>query len=146
MEIITKYKAKDQTEFTTKFDCLLYEELIDRVNSIMGRLPKLPEYQNCDFANGHGYIQHDKEVLTSVWNDLLDEFKTNIKHHWLDQSKDLKVDTSWVGRLVSDYNISPYNKAWYRMICIDRATFREFGQPYYAKNPDKAVLFEIQIT
>jgi hypothetical protein len=144
MKAIVKYKAIDGREFITMKDCTDYELLIDRVETIMSRLPKLPKNDECDFANGHGYIQHDKEILLSVWNNLLEEFKSKIDHKWLDESKDMKSHPSWVSRLVGDYGIAPYERAWYRMHCVDKEC-REFGQPFYATNPDKAELFEIKL-
>jgi hypothetical protein len=143
MKAIIKYQAKDNCEFINEKDCIEYEQRIDRVDAIMARLPKPPENDGCNFANGHGYIQHDKETLKSVWNDLLDEFKTKIEHKWLDESKDMIADASWVARLVGDYDIKPYWKAWNRMSNIERTTCREFGQPFYATHPDKAELVEI---
>lgn len=143
--MVTKYKAKDNREFTNENDCVEYELLIDRVDAIIARLPKLPKDDGCKFANGHGYIQHDKEILRGVWNDLLSEFSTKIDHKWIEQSKDFKAHSSYVGRLVGDYDIKPYWIAWNRMSNVDLQTFREFGQPYYANNPNEAELFEINI-
>lgn len=143
MKEIIKYVAKNGIEFTEKQKCIDYELLIDRVDKIMERLPKPPENDGCNFANGHGYIQHDRELLKSVWNDLLDEFATRIDHKWIEESKDFKADASWVARLVGDYDIKPYWQAWSRMSNIHRPTLREFGQPYFANNPDKAEQFDI---
>ena len=39
METITKFKAIDGREFNDKDECVKYELLIDRVNSIMNTLP-----------------------------------------------------------------------------------------------------------
>ena len=143
MKEIIKYVAKDNTEFTDKAKCIAHEDTIDRVDAILQRLPKLPEDDGCKFVNGGGYIKHDRKVLLSVWNDLIDEFKKVIDHKWMDESKDMKADASWVGKLVGDYDIKPYWKAWNRMSCIHRESSREFGQPYYANNPDKAEQFEL---
>lgn len=137
MEAIIKYKAKDGTEFTNEKNCIEYEQTIERVDRIMARLPKLPKDDGCSFANGHGFIQHDKDVLISVWNDLLDEFLKKIDHQWLSESN-MKAHPNYVGRLVDDYGIRPYSSSWYRMQCIDINTCKEYGQPFYATHPDRA--------
>jgi len=136
MKTIEKYIAKDLVEFTSKDECISYETLIDRVDNIMSVLPSLPKDDGCSFANGNGYIQHKKEVVVQVWNNLLDEFGGKIEHNWIRESKDMKAHSSYVARLVGDYDIKPYWKAWQRMENIDKQ-FREWGQPYYANNTDK---------
>ena len=142
MENITKYRAKDKTEFTSEVECIEYERLLDMVDRIMSRLQPKPKDDGCSFPNGNGFIQHEKSTVVRVWNALLDEFSSRINHEWISHSKDMKYHSSYVGRLVDDYGISPYNKAWYRMQCIDKQ-FREFGQPYYVENPQDAKLFQI---
>jgi hypothetical protein len=51
---------------------------------------------------------------------------------------DDKIDLSYVGRLISDYNIGPLNSAWYRLQCIDKEG-KEFGQPYFAIESNKTL-------
>jgi hypothetical protein len=46
------------------------------------------------------------------------------------------VHSSYVGRLLGDYGIRPLENAWYRFSCVDKQ-YREWGQPYFATNPDK---------
>jgi len=145
MKTIQKWQAVDGCEFTEERKCIDYENTINRVQKIIDRLPKPPEDDGCNFANGHGYIKHDAQTFISVWNDLLDEFATIIDHRWIKKSKDLQAHPSYVGRLVGDYNVAPYWKAWNRIQNTDIKTFREFGQPYFTSNPDKADLFEIKV-
>lgn len=135
MKEITKYEAIDGTEFDHEKDCLKYEKLIETVNVIMDELPKTPKDDGCNFANGKGYIQHDKTVLRQVQIKILKEVKKHIKHKWVQETiDDENVHPSYVGRLIDDYRIDPLNRAWYRFMCIDKSG-REWGQPYFANNP-----------
>ena len=135
MEQITKFKAIDGTEFYSENECLDYENLIARVNAIMGKLPVRPN--DTDFINGEGFIQHEKSDLITTRIAILEICKEYINHKWVQQTMDNEtVHPSWVGRLLGDYGIKPLEKAWDRFYCIDNH-FREWGQPYFAANPDE---------
>jgi len=137
METITKFKAIDGTEFTSETECLKYELLIKRVGEIMALLPPTPKDDGCSFANGDGYIKHDKAKLRNAQVQILGLCKDYIDHKWIQQTiDDESVHPSYVGRLIDDYNIRPINKAWFRFMCVDKQN-REWGQPYYANNPEK---------
>lgn len=142
MKQITRYIAEDSTSFGSKQECSEYETLCERVKKIMSQLSEPPLDENCQFANGYGYIQHNPVVFRKVRNELLDEFSTKIDHKWITQSKSDGAHPSWVGRLVSDYNIKAYYTAWHRIQCTDK-DFREFGQVYYAEHPNEAELFNV---
>lgn len=138
MEVITKYKAIDGKEFNTDLECLDHELLIKKVDEIMSPLHPIPKDDGCVFANGGGYIQHDKKILILVRRSLLELCKTYVDHKWIQQTiDDESVDASWVSRLLGDYGINPLYMAWNRFSCIDKNQ-REWGQPYYANNPEKA--------
>lgn len=137
MEIITKYKAVDGSEFNTENQCLDYECLIRKVDNIMKDLPPLPKDEGCEFTNGGGYVQHDKICLRKVKINLLEEIKKHINHKWVQQTiDDENVHPSYVSRLIDDCGIRPLSKAWDRFNCIDELA-REWGQPYFANNSDK---------
>jgi len=104
METIQKFKAIDGVEFTDKQECIKYELLIDRVNSIMNTLPKHPD--TCDFSNGSGYLQHDKTTLRNAKVSLLTICKEYIDQKWIKQTIDVDtVNPQWVGRLLEDNEI-----------------------------------------
>jgi hypothetical protein len=136
METITKFKAIDGKEFTSEIECLKYELLIKRVDEIMALLPKIPKDDGCNFANGGGYIQHEKTTLRNAQIQLLEICKEYIDHKWIQQTIDETVHSSYVGRLLGDYGIRPLENAWYRFSCVDKQ-YREWGQLYFATNPDK---------
>ena len=137
METITKFKAVDGKEFTNTEECLKYELLIKRVDVIMAFLPPVPKADNCDFDNGSGYVKHDKAILRNAQIQMLEICKEYIDHKWVqDTIDDENVHLSYVGRLIDDYEIRPIRDAWYRFMCVDKDS-REWGQPYFADNPDK---------
>ncbi len=140
MKAITKFKSIDGKEFKSENECLNYEKLIDKVADIMKPLPTLPKNVDCSFSNGKGFLQHDKSILHKVKINLLEEIKNHIEHKWIQQTiDDENAHTSWVGRLISEYDgLGPLAKAWNRFMCIDKYG-REWGQPYFANNPDKGI-------
>lgn len=138
MKVITKYKAVDEQEFSTEKECLDYEQLIERVNTIMAGLKPLPNEKGFDFGNGYYFVQQSKGAFKLVKLNLLNEIKKHINHKWVEQTiEDETVHLSYVGRLIDDWNIRPLNNAWNRLMCIDKE-YREWGQPYFANNPEKS--------
>ena len=136
MKKIAKWVAIDGTEFNEEQKCIDYEKLITKVESISAKLPSIPD--TTDFSNGGGYIQHDKVVTDAVRVEILELCKEYIDHNWIQQSiDDLNVHPSYVARLLDDYNIRPISSLWHRFWCIDKK-YREWGQPYFAANPEKA--------
>lgn len=130
MKTITKYQARDGREFNNKIDCKNHEDLlleIDKVNSILRAAP-----DTCDFANGSGYIQHSISQIVQ-YKDKLDELlKRTIKgFNFTD-----KTHISYVLRVTGDCN-SPLYGCYQRLYCVDWITGREWGQPYFALNPQK---------
>ena len=137
MEIITKYKAFDGVEFFDETECRLHEVNCDTARHIMSALPARPE--GCDFANGSGYIQHDKELLLKTRNRFLEFSKRYTTAKYIQQTIDMGFDAhpSWAGRVLREVLPRSICKHWYRFETIDEA-FREWGQPYYANNPSEA--------
>lgn len=134
---IEKYKAIDGKEFNDPDQCLEYEALIDRVNTIMKPFGDRPD--DSDFQNGvRGYIQHDRDVFLSVKRNILEEIGKHINHQWIKDTMERdNVHPSWVARLIGDCGIRPLDRAWFRFQCIDNQ-YREWGQPYFANNPHEA--------
>ena len=140
MQVIMKYKAKDGTEFDTEGKCISYESLCEEVAGIMAALQGRPEDDGCSFANGEGYIQHDVAKVEAVRVSILKIGLRFVQYPpWLQKTIDNPADTqpSWAGRLISERCPKPVYEAWHRFMCMDTQN-REWGQPYYAANPDKA--------
>jgi len=130
MKIITRYAAKDGSEFASESACTAYEKLCQKASKIMVLLSPLTAKikSGFNFANGSGYIQHDASKFNEARNDLLKLFKTKIDHHWIDESMDGKGHPSYVARVVGEYGIRCFEDAWQRILCTDKS-FREWGHP-----------------
>ncbi len=143
MKKITKFEAIDGKEFNDEDECLKHESLIAQVDRIMSFLPSPPKDDSCDFVNGKGFIQHNGAILRNAQIQLLELCKEYIDHKWVQNTiDDATVHPSYVGRLLGDYDIRPLYTAWNRFECIDRKK-REWGQPYYAKNPQAGVMVQV---
>jgi hypothetical protein len=137
MKTILKYVAYDGREFIDQTACQEYEDNCRAADLAVSRLPPRPKGDGCAFENGHGYIQHDRETFLKVRRLLLEQAKKESPHAWIDQAiADETVHPSWAHRWISECCCGQLGKAWYRILCTD-SQFREWGQPFYAANPDK---------
>lgn len=136
MQTITKYKAVDGLEFLDAGECELHETNLELAQAIMKALPEKPD--SCDFSNGCGYLQHDKNTLLKTRNRFLEFAKRYSDHKWIQESidKGFEVDAGWAGRIIGECAPNSIYKHWCRFGCIDKY-FREWGQPYYALNPSE---------
>jgi hypothetical protein len=137
MKTITKYVANDGSEHTATDACLKRDVLCAAVDSVMSLIPPRFDDKGCNYSNGHGYWQHDADRAATVRHGLLTLAKEHIPHRWIDESlADPSVDSSWAGRIISE-GPEPIYTAWCRIQCMDKQ-WREWGQTYYANNPDSA--------
>jgi len=141
MKTVTKYKAVDGSEFTSKADCLLHERLLNQQDSILNQLAKLPEDDGCEFANGKGYFQYDVVFIDNLKMQLLKLIEINTE--WDDlkiavqnQRLNLKV-MGILGRYLDDSD-SVFRRAYYRLFGNVDEQGREWGQMFYRLNPEKA--------
>lgn len=136
MKMVTKYKANDGAEFDNANACKKYEQLCAEIDAVMATLPRRPADKDCKFANGHGYLQHNQETFLAARAALLTIGNRLIPHKWFQQSlSNTDIHPSWCGRLIDEVS-APLSRAWLRISCVDKE-FREWGQPYFANNPDK---------
>lgn len=137
MNAVIKYVAYDGREFIDLSACLKYERDCRTADKIIAQLPERPD--SCDFSNGElGYIQHDRELFLKVRLELLEQAHKESPHDWLKQAmNDATIHSSWPSRIISECCTRQLCLAWNRISCVD-SEFREWGQPYYANNPDKA--------
>lgn len=136
MEVITRYKAYDGVEFTDEKLCHEHERNCDTASNIMVSMPEKPD--DCGFSNGGGYLQHDKDLLLKIRNEFLGFAKRYTGHKWIQETidKGFDVHSSYAGRILDECTPQSINRHWHRFMCIDDQG-REWGQPYYANNPDK---------
>jgi len=129
MEKVTKYKAVDGKLFKDSDECRKYEENINKVNKIMVALNPIPE-DSCEFMNGEGYIKQNLKAVKKAENEL---FKLGCEIFKLKPSQWGKYS---IGRVFDDSGFTFIYSAWGRLNNIDKFG-REWGQGYYAINPDK---------
>ena len=125
MKIVNKYQADDGTTFDLFADCLTYETICKQVNDIMKDLKPIPKDDNCNFANGGGYIQQDKEVFQLAKAHIFTLANSTLK------SVDTPISWEMLGRYLDDSNINCLYRAWKRLHCID-SEYKEWGQTYFA--------------
>ena len=137
MKTITKFKAYDGSEFDDEQKCSEYETNCRHADDIISQLYPRPD--DSDFSNGNlGYIQHDPVMFLKVRQELLEQANIESPHKWIDQSiEDTTVHPSWAFRWISECCTGRLNRAWNRIYCTDDK-FREWGQPYFRDNHDKA--------
>jgi len=138
MEIITKYRANDGSEWDSEVKAAKRELLIAEVNAVMSLLPPVPTE-----PNWKGYIRHDKQTIRTVRQGLFFiDNREGILKWWYDQQKTdhgktdkdfLECHPSWQCRML-DGSHRPLERAYGRLCCIDEYG-REWNQPYFARNP-----------
>lgn len=135
----TIYEAKDGKEFLDVESCIQWEKNCDQVDNLLRMIP--------ENNSRHGeYQQLDKETFLEFRTKLLDlalddfEGEHGQIRNWI---KDLRnsrsmteIHSSWAGRAISELCNSKINKAFYRVMCVDK-NFREWDQPYYANESNK---------
>lgn len=151
MEEIKIYKCKDGQRFDLKDNAIKYEKLIDDVEEVISKLPEQPKDDGCRFSNGHGYLQHKSIDIMIARKELLElalknEPGIDKTNSWVRESiSNHNHHISYAQRIIGEYNsLSPISRALYRLACIDSKN-REFGQPYFANNPEKADLFQLNV-
>jgi hypothetical protein len=142
MEQVKMYKTNDGRLFATEQEAVEHEAKLKSVKELYKLLKPIPENDGCRFANGHGFVQQDPIAVQ--------EFKRKVMlmgaaHHekmveWAKNPIDVHPQ-SIVGRILSDCDSVLY-KAWSRVMCMDDK-YREWGQPYYALNPDEGEQVEV---
>ncbi len=147
MKSITKYEANDGSQWNTADKAIERDSLLIVLDEA-SRLLK-PHPSDCNFE---GYIQQNRESVLDYKRILMRIAK---KYAYGTIGKEGEERCIWdmdpkevhplsiAGRFIDDSNCQPLNSAWRRLCCMDDK-FREFNQPFYVINPDKAVIKEIK--
>ncbi len=137
---------EDEIEnIVSKYDELVIE-IETKLDKIMSKLldkKSLPS--SADFSNGKGYIQHNADVVNEITAEVM---KLAFDNNYLGYEENYRktipfIKTqknfrqhSIVGRYLDG---TVFNSTWSRLMCID-SKGREFGQPFYALNPEKSTM------
>lgn len=128
------YEASDGKSFDTEAECVAYETgtLLPCI-----RIDALLPRRSLDAGQ---YYQHNHDDVVSfrrcLWRLVQAKYAIGFPH-WADKCAEDIHPRSIVGRVLSDAG-GPLNGLWYRLMCIDLDTAREYQQPYYANHPDEA--------
>lgn len=136
MNIVTRYESEDGVLWLKELDAQrrdAYIVALQKANVCLGDNPRTSE-----FYNGELFMQHtfdDVKRFIELVGDAL--YIENLKRcqMWREQPQGI------IGRYLDDAN-DPASRYYYRLQCIDSQN-REWGQPYYANNPNpKATEFK----
>lgn len=123
----TRFVADDGSEWKTVEEASKRDQLQRYragINEILGS--KRPNH------NGEEYVQHDARAVAlfiqGVAGGLAAYVSLEMKDKWLECPRGI------VGRYLDDSD-SPFYRDYWRLICIDSQN-REWGQPYFANNPN----------
>ena len=137
MKEISRYEANDGTVFSEKNECTKHEHMIADINNLLLDLPKRPKDDSCKFANGHGYIQHEKKNFLDFEKKF---YKMACEYH--KELNKYPMNSYGFWRFLDDTG-SPFYRAGQRILCTNKNTYREYGQPFFAGHPDQAENFQI---
>ena len=134
VEQVTKFIAKDGSQWSTLKEALEREILIDKCTVALLTLGKKVDLK------AQQYIQHSVEDMNIARRRL---YKL-VQEHCLGSFPNLcnlDPDTvhphSIIGRIVDDYG-GPLSDAWSRLCRCNFDLYREYQQPYFALNPNEA--------
>jgi hypothetical protein len=134
VKAITKYAARDGSEWRNEADAATREALLDEVEAVMrplGERPKLDSRQ---------YVQHHPATVISCRVEILKLCARELPDYEVfrhEPPEDVHP-RSIAGRILDDCG-GPLSEAWGRFACIDAAG-REWQQPYFvAHTPADAV-------
>lgn len=134
MKTIQMFEAEDGTRFSDGVECIRYETLLGQVNKCHGILRKAID-ENCEFANGGGYVQQSPAAiakfdaaLEKLLKDYFDPYYEDIKLSEMYRRDPIGI----IGRyLEGDVYSRLANALCWRRVTIDDHN-REWGQPFYA--------------
>lgn len=145
MKKVQAYKDNSGRLHATEAECKAADarivakgKLNAEIEAALSPLGKLPD--DLGFVNGHGWIAHSIIAVSSAVLNLEELTKREHPAHagrFLDAhgwKQHVNAGSFITGRLCEGSDLWP---AWGRLMSI-APDGREFGQPYYANNPDRA--------
>jgi hypothetical protein len=139
----TKYVTEDENQFDSPIDALKHELLLYRVNDALSQLPPRPK--SMEFSNGKGYILHNRYVAMNAYLQLVGIARDYIGEEMREVEsrpgfKGWGIETAeWFDFHFSRVGDNPtLSHAFYRFRAMD-SSFREWGQIYFALNPNEGL-------
>lgn len=141
MKPITRFLADDGAEFASELEALERDALVAELIEVEKHL--IPRPSGGHFTESGEYVQQSGPVVLAFQRRLIRMFATRYDAHLGERWArylviEVPVGNTYLGRLVSDCAPPCFNRTWWRLWCMDRR-FREYGQPYFAHQADKAL-------
>lgn len=130
------YLADDGAELESRAAVKRHNTLLAKIRLAMAPLGSKVKDRGCRFANGGGYRQHKQVDVLKAKAALIAIAKTEVPDKIWEHPPEEIHPMSFAARLLDDASSTLY-RAWHRFMCIDERTGREWGQPYYALNPEE---------
>lgn len=127
----TVFVTDDGREFQSRSQAEKHQKLLERLQQIETLPPR-----RRDIAHGK-WIQHPVEQYRKWRMALVKMTKEYFPDTYPDADPMEIHPHSYMGRVVDDSGPDPLRKQWQRLACTTDDG-REFDQPYFALNPDKA--------
>lgn len=137
----TRWVAEDGSEHQTQEEAERRDRLAKELHLLDQLLRPRPSDPGCNFANGGGYVQQDPVRAMHYRDGLLALASDHGAGAVILKYKKLapyEVGFSMAGRIIDDCCPKVLVEAWSRLICLD-SKYREWGQGYFALNPEKGV-------
>lgn len=135
MKTLTIFEASDGSRFNSPSKCQEHENLIVALNEAI--LPLGEEWN----IKSEQFFQHDKEAALQAKRNVMAIVRARYgtaTYPVMGANPDEIHPRSVVGRIIADKGPTVLNYAWSRLSRINWDNFREYEQPYFAANPDKA--------
>lgn len=127
---ILKIESQEGRIFDTSSECVKYERIYSQIINLLSDLFDYKD-DSLDFANGRGYIQHPPGTRYKLEVELV-----KLTNEYLEEN--FTLGQGMIHRYIDDCNHKLLKKLSYKITCMDKRD-REYGQPYFAINPDKCV-------
>lgn len=134
MKAVTVFETSDGCRFDTAERAEQHEAFLavvaDAMHPLGDRFRGRARNDECDFANGSGYIHHGARTVKQVKERLLKLASEKF-------GRAFTPDQFMLACRYADDNGGPLNRAFGRLMSFDDAG-REWGQPYFVFNPGVA--------
>jgi hypothetical protein len=135
MQAVTIYQASDGQRFDSEQKCREYEALVGIIVGVMSTLRPASGLQSGEF------VQQDRAQCLTVKRRLVEVARTMYdpkSYPVFAHDADEIHPMSGAGRILTDGAPECLSRAWCRLMRINWDSYREYDQPFFAMNPDKA--------
>jgi len=141
MKEVKKYESIDGLIFDSASECEEHEKIISDVEDAMKDINPVPK--DNEFISGNGFVKQDPETVKKAMIRIIEISGIDLE----DRKEDFLLNPfryrySVIGRILSEGYNNSLDNAWCRFARMDDS-YREWGQQYFAHNPNEGKQFEI---